>query len=131
VKDIFERAGDLLRSVFETDSYKSQDTDYTSAWNELNDYLDEERRQDKVFEENESDKRFNSSLDNALSKDFSNLESTPNSSVDEIKANYKKLIIKYHPDRHANDPKKQQISTEITKRLNESYKRVLEYLGED
>jgi curved DNA-binding protein CbpA len=52
---------------------------------------------------------------------FANLEVVPGSSWEEIKAAYKKLILRYHPDRFARDVEGQKIATQVTKRLNEAF----------
>jgi len=65
-----------------------------------------------------------------LVRDYHNLEVKPGAKVDEVKAAYKKMIKQYHPDRFANDPEKQKTATTITSKLNQSYHRIMEHLGE-
>ena len=54
-------------------------------------------------------------------KYLANLECQPGSSFAEIKAAYKRLIKKYHPDIHSQDPKKQKIAQTIVTQLNEAF----------
>ena len=44
-----------------------------------------------------------------------------NATEAEIKAAYRKLVKKYHPDRFANDPEKQAAASEKLKQINAAY----------
>ena len=46
---------------------------------------------------------------------------TQNATDEEIKAAYRKLVKKYHPDRIANDPEKQSAASEKLKQVNAAY----------
>lgn len=65
-----------------------------------------------------------------LVRDYHNLELKPGAPLDEVKAAYKKLIKQYHPDRFASDAAKQATATQITAKLNQSYARIMEHLGQ-
>ena len=65
-----------------------------------------------------------------LVRDYHNLELKPGASVEQVRAAYKGLIKQYHPDRFASDPGKQATATQISARLNQSYARVMEHLGQ-
>ena len=54
-------------------------------------------------------------------KYLANLECQPGASFAEIKAAYKRLVKKYHPDIHSQDPKKQKIAQAIVTQLNEAF----------
>ena len=45
--------------------------------------------------------------------------------VEQVKAKYKKLLLKHHPDRHAGNPENIKKATETSARINESW-RVIE-----
>lgn len=49
------------------------------------------------------------------------LEVQPGADFEQIKAAYKTMIKKYHPDRFAKQPDKQKIAIEITQRINIAY----------
>lgn len=52
---------------------------------------------------------------------YANLELKPGSGFAEIKAAYKELIKKYHPDKFSHDEERRKIAETITTRLNEAY----------
>ncbi|WP_448518806.1 J domain-containing protein [Rhodoflexus sp.] len=49
------------------------------------------------------------------------LELKPGATFEQIKASYKTMIKKYHPDRFPNAPDKQKTAIEITQRINAAY----------
>lgn len=49
------------------------------------------------------------------------LEITPPAGFEEIKASYKKLVRKYHPDLFHNSPQKRQYAEVVTQKINEAY----------
>ncbi len=51
---------------------------------------------------------------------YANLELEPGAEFAEIKAAYRRLLLLYHPDRHAHDPEQAHTAEEITKGLNEA-----------
>ncbi|MCS7019189.1 MAG: J domain-containing protein [Cytophagales bacterium] len=52
---------------------------------------------------------------------YQTLEVQPGAHFEQIKASYKALIKKYHPDRFPNEPDKQKTAIEITQRINTAY----------
>ena len=59
-----------------------------------------------------------------LHPDFKTLCVVPGTSLEECKAAYKTLLKKYHPDRFANDEKKQKEATEITSSITTAFNRI-------
>ena len=59
-----------------------------------------------------------------LHPDFKTLCVVPGTSLEECKASYKSLLKKYHPDRFANDEKKQKEATEITSSITTAFNRI-------
>lgn len=59
---------------------------------------------------------------NPLAKYFANLELPTTANRREVKASWKRLMKKYHPDLHSTDPKKREVATELSQGLTEAYK---------
>lgn len=59
--------------------------------------------------------------DNKEREYYANLELEYGADFNKIKAAYRKLLKKYHPDFYQNDPKKQEAAIKITKKINEAY----------
>ena len=59
-----------------------------------------------------------------LHPDFKTLCVVPGTSLEECKFSYKSLLKKYHPDRFANDEKKQKEATEITSSITSAFTRI-------
>lgn len=118
MSNIFKRIERLAKSVI-SDFGREPDDDYRKAWDELNDFLD--------MESSDKFDRFPPGEGEHLAREYANLETHPSASTEELKNNYKRLLGKYHPDKFATDPDKQAIATELTVRLNESYRRIMAF----
>lgn len=57
------------------------------------------------------------------------LELEPGSDLKAVRRAYRKLLLQYHPDRHANDPEKYKAATEVTRKLTEAYNGLTRHLG--
>ncbi len=135
--DIFDRFGSFLKSIFSEDESESegnrryQDEDMQDAWNELEDYLNEGKAKPRATPRREEKARFEQKPRNQarerLREDYANLKVPYGASLDEVKAAYKKLLRQYHPDRHASDPQKFKLATEITSKLNQSFQRIEDF----
>lgn len=139
---IFKRLGNLFRSYLQDDDdtddsdydfsekTSSYDADYKSAWDELNNFMNEEKEEAGNNQSRStntgsySQGNTGSSVPGELSVDFKNLEVPFGASMDEVKKAYKKFLIKYHPDRHASNPEKLKEATEITQRISHSFLRI-------
>ncbi len=62
------------------------------------------------------------SVRDPLAKYFANLELPTNANRGEVKASWKRLMKKYHPDLHSADTEKRKIATELSQGLTEAYK---------
>ena len=60
--------------------------------------------------------------DDPFAKYFANLELPITANRREVKASWKRLMKKYHPDLHSTDPQKREIATELSQGLTEAYK---------
>lgn len=64
-----------------------------------------------------------------VARAYANLELVPPASLEEAKAAWRRLMAKYHPDRHQDDPRKLELATKVAARLTEAYRIVREHLG--
>lgn len=123
--DIFDRLGNLIRSLVDDEQSVSStsfgDPDMQQAWSELEQYMDD------GSEKPISEPRPRSELPEQLRRDYRSLELPPGAPLDEVKRAYKKLMAAYHPDRHSADPERMRAATEVTKRLNQSYHRIVDF----
>ncbi len=140
---IFDRLTDLLRSMGQSDSrstFGGGDADEAAAWEELDDYLS---GGEGTAGSTSSSGRFRESrgaqydrtrpygrsepVPGTLRKDFANLDVPFGASLEAARAAHRKLIRAYHPDRHAADPDKYRIATQITQRVNHSFQRIKQF----
>lgn len=80
--------------------------------------------EDRDFDERVQEafkKKANPTCDSIEHEYYANLELPYGSGFEEIKASYKKLLKKYHPDKFYNNPKKLAIAQNIVKKLNIAY----------
>lgn len=59
---------------------------------------------------------------------YANLELPPGASLEEVKQAYRRLLSRYHPDRHDSDPRKRELANELTRQLREAYDALVEHL---
>ncbi len=60
---------------------------------------------------------------------YRTLEVDQDADLRTVRKAYRKLLLQYHPDRHASDPEKYKAATEVTRRLTEAYNGLTRYLG--
>ncbi len=124
---IFDRLTNLVRSLMQDDSSSSPgqagDPDLDEAMEELDEFLATGRSASstpvKPPERNP--------LSDELRRAFTVLECSPSDDLHLLKKAYKRLLRTYHPDKHGDHPEKQRVATEITQKLNDSYRRVCRY----
>jgi DnaJ-domain-containing protein 1 len=99
------------------------DPDLQDAWNELDDFMrtgkNEEKRQGS-----RTAPPPRRPPDESLRRDYANLEVAFGADIETVRKGYKRLIMKYHPDKFGNDAEKQRTALEITKKINESFERI-------
>ncbi len=109
---------------FDNDSFPdSADSDYAEAWDELNDFLSTPETRSR----NSSSRTNSSSIPltpEMLRPDYLKLELPFGSDFTTVKLAYKKLIIKYHPDKNNTDNESMIRATERTKDLNISFQKI-------
>ena len=59
---------------------------------------------------------------------YANLELPVGASAAEVKAAYRRLMRRYHPDKHVNDPHAAQVAHELTHRLRTAYDGLMAHL---
>jgi DnaJ-domain-containing protein 1 len=59
---------------------------------------------------------------------YANLELPIGASLPEVKAAYRRLMRRYHPDRHQNDPDRVRAANELAQRLREAYEGLTAHL---
>jgi DnaJ-domain-containing protein 1 len=64
-----------------------------------------------------------------IARYYANLELPVGASADEVRAAYKRLMRRYHPDHHHTDSGRNQAATELARELRVAYESVLEHLG--
>ncbi|HTP58728.1 MAG TPA: J domain-containing protein [Spirochaetia bacterium] len=136
-----DRLADLLKTLWGTgsDSGSSSargsesrprnfiDPDVQAAWEELDEYI---RTGSSGGEgagarpSGSSGARTPPSPNESLRQDYANLEVAFGADIDTVRSSYKKLMLKYHPDRFGGDPEKQKIALEIAKKINQSFQRI-------
>ena len=134
--DIFDRLGTLIRSYMVGESQTrpegrttgTADPDFTSAWEELDEFLHgKTERVGRKTSGTHGRATQSGSVPAELEQDFRNLEVPVGAPFEQVRESYRRLIVVYHPDRYATNPRKHQLATEITKKLNYSYSRLERY----
>ena len=59
--------------------------------------------------------------DEQLRQYYANLELAPGASWHEVKSAYRRLMRRYHPDRHHSDPEKAKVANELSQKLRVAY----------
>jgi DnaJ-domain-containing protein 1 len=59
---------------------------------------------------------------------YTNLEVEPGADLETIKRAYRRLMRKYHPDKHAGDPTKYKAATELAQSLTRAYMELKKHL---
>lgn len=128
--DMLDRIAALLRALFGdagsggADPAESPagsggrpaDPDLAAAWDELNGYLGGDTPKGGA--------RSRGSPPESLRADYANLEVPFGADGETVRRSYKRLVLRYHPDRHGGDPERLRVATEITKKVNESFERI-------
>lgn len=57
-----------------------------------------------------------------VAKAYAALELKPGADFAEVKAQYRKLMRKYHPDKHVGSPEKEKAAHELTQKLTDAYR---------
>lgn len=60
---------------------------------------------------------------------YANLEVPYGSDLDTVKESYRRLMRKYHPDKHSASPEMEAIATELTQEITRAYRAIESYLN--
>lgn len=60
---------------------------------------------------------------------YKDLELEPGADLKTVRRSYRRLLLKYHPDKFQSDPAKLNMATEVTRKLTEAYNGLSRYLG--
>ena len=139
----FDTLGDILKTLIGSDSTGSSsggsagtrrrryaDPDMQAAWNELEDFLNEDRDTGQHTAGEPGDRFRDPAVERrreSLRRDYGNLEVPFGAPLETVRKSYKRLLRRYHPDRNADDPEKLKTATEITKKINISYRRIKDF----
>jgi DnaJ-domain-containing protein 1 len=66
---------------------------------------------------------------NEVRRAYARLEVPFGSDLITVRRSYRQLMRRYHPDRHAADPERERVATEISQKLTVSYNLLVDYLG--
>ena len=61
---------------------------------------------------------------------YANLELPLGATADEVKAAYRRLMLRYHPDKYADDPESARAAHQLARELRQAYEGLLQYLKE-
>lgn len=128
MEGFIDRLAELLKALFgnEQDRPRTQrpiDPDVQAAWEELDEYMRTGANR-SAGARDRSEARAPRPPDESLRGDYANLEVPFGADINEVRASYKRLMLKYHPDKHAGDPEKQRLALEIAKKINQSFERI-------
>ena len=145
VDQIFDRLERLIKSWVTPDTedtfsraYRgSGDADFEDAMSELDDFLGKDRsaaeanRRERERREREAAARAEaprrpgpSAPPTVVVEAYKYLGLPVGVPMKEVKAAYKRLLLRYHPDRNSGNPAEQKRSTEISARINAAYKTI-------
>ncbi|MFW5643467.1 MAG: J domain-containing protein [Alkalispirochaeta sp.] len=117
---MWDRLESLVRSW--VTAYR-HDPEYTEeAWQELEDYLKGETG--RSHREAEGPRE---SLSPEMKQAFYDLELPPGADSASVKRAYRRLLLKYHPDRFHGDRDRAATAEEVTRRISLAYKRLNDY----
>ena len=60
---------------------------------------------------------------------YANLELPYGASLDDVRRNYREMMRKYHPDKHAGNPERHKAATELATSLTNAYRILVDHLS--
>lgn len=117
--DVWQSLDRLVRSW--AHAYRDGDPDLDDAWEELERYLG------SSVPETAYPRYREAHLPLEIRQAYHDLEVAEGSGLEEVRRAYRRLLLRYHPDRHEDDPERRKTAIEITQRLSVAYKRINRY----
>lgn len=137
---LFERLSRLIRSWgISGDSQPSADSydpDLQAAEEELEAYLNPGKARprgqtqgSRSYNHDYKTQRTTSAQDPELKKAFEVFDLPYGAPWDEVNSAHKKLLMKFHPDRHNQTAQSQKEATQISQMINEAYQKLKKHYG--
>ena len=124
----FARVERVIKTLLKPDAEPDRrrtDRFYSEAWEELEEYLRTGESRDRSADSGSAGGAAGADASStAAAQDYRNLELEPGADFETVKRAYRRLMRTYHPDRYADDPKRQRVATEISAKLNASFNRI-------
>ena len=92
----------------------------------LNELLDRAREQQGQAPTRDEDPR-GSDEERAVAQAYVNLELAPGVGLAEVKKQYRRLMARYHPDRHHQDAAKSEVANRLAAELTRAYDTITAY----
>lgn len=130
--DIFERLGNFIDSLVTGESSETdfRDPDVREAWEELDTYMKNDPEGGRATAEDRDSRTGQGVPPNRrdqLRRAFATLEIPYGASLAQARKAYKSLLVRYHPDRHAHDPVKLEMATELTQQISAAFETIETY----
>jgi hypothetical protein len=143
VEGFIDRLAELLKTLFGSDTenpvdaqgtgtqrsgpQRFVDPDVQAAWEELDEYIrtgtNTSSGRSSRSQGGERERRPRAP-DESLRQDYANLEVSFGADIDVVRESYKRLMLKYHPDKFPGNAEKQRLALEIAKKINQSFERI-------
>jgi DnaJ-domain-containing protein 1 len=140
----FDKLGDILKNatrgessddIFNRKSARTGDPDLDEAFEELDEFLKtgkEKPRPESAGQEQPNYRQYQNRAPSGPPQEildaYNELKLAYGNKLPEVRAQYKKLLKQYHPDKNADNPEKLRIATEITQKINVAYQRIETWL---
>lgn len=100
--------------------------EFQSAMDELDDFLSGEAppRRNPSGGRRAEPRRAARRIPAEVMKDLAFLGLSPDTSEEEIRRTFRRLMAQHHPDRHSQDPEAQKAATEKSQRIGEAFQRI-------
>ena len=131
---LFDRLGNLIRSMFQdgsSESYDrrssshSADPDMKDAWEELDDFLKQDPSPGTAGKKRSASPPAMPPL--KLKNDYELLEVPFGAPFSQVKKGYKKMITRYHPDKHSDNQESLDRATDLSQKINGAFRRIERY----